>query len=470
MCGNILSTIKISEKGYGIHTVGQTTVIDDQEGKVIAVAHQHGKAHYLFEKIDSAQEKCQQEANQLTMTKDTDIAKWHQRFSHLHYGAVRKVIDIPTSQENPLCETCILGKMTAKPFPSKGTRAEKTLQLIHSDVMDLHPATSRNGERYAITFIDDFTRFGMTYFAKTKDEVMKTFLEYKALAENQQGTSIKVLRSDRGGEYMSKDFDNFLHQNGIIHQLTVAHTPQQNGVAERRNRTLTEATRCLLIQSGCSIEHWADAMAHATYTRNRSPSRSIQGNTPYEMWFKKKPSYEHFRSFGCEAWYRITHRRTKLEPKSAPCIMLGYAPTSKACILWDQRKGTTVTARDIVFNEANFPAKSNQPKDVAIHPDVIMFALDEESDEESESESELSASNEPTEENHDTSFEDNVFESAESTSSDKVEPFPRPPVTRAGRQTRPTIWRKDYELSLSAQASENEQDPRTFNQAMRSSK
>ncbi len=184
---------------------------------------------------------------------------------------------------------------------------------------------------------------------------MEKFIEFNTLMEKQKSASIKILRTDRRGEYLSNTFKDHLKENGIIHQLTVAHTPQQNGVAERRNRTLIEATRCLLDQSGLSWEFWTDAIMYSTHIRNRVPSKLTHGMMPYELWNNRKPTQEHLRAFGCEAWYKTKERTHKLEPKGIPCIMLGYSPESKAYIVFDVNKKARITTRDIIFNEEVFP-------------------------------------------------------------------------------------------------------------------
>ena len=138
------------------------------------------------------------------------------------------------------CESCLLGKMTKTPFTKKGERSTELLSLIHADVCRPMSTQARNGFSYFLTFTDDHSRYGHVYLLKYKSEVFEKFKEYKSEVENQLGKSIKVLRSNRGGEYLSQEFQDYLKENGILSQWTPPYTPQLNGVSERRNRTLLD--------------------------------------------------------------------------------------------------------------------------------------------------------------------------------------------------------------------------------------
>lgn len=161
---------------------------------------------------------------------------------------------------------------------------------------------SKGGARYFVTFIDDCSRWCEVYLIKQKSDVLNAFKEFKAYAENQSGERIKYLQSDNGREYCSGDFDAFLKEQGIRRQLTVPHTPQQNGVAERKNRTLVETARCILFQTGLQTSFWAEAVHAANYLRNRCVSRSLGERTPYEKWIGKIPDLKHLRVIGTEAF------------------------------------------------------------------------------------------------------------------------------------------------------------------------
>ena len=143
-------------------------------------------------------------------------------------------------------------------------------------------APSLGGSQYFLTFIDDFTRKTWVYFLKNKSEVFEKFQNFKALVENQSGLHIKVLRTDRGGEYISKEFLRFCRENGIHKQFTARYTPQQNGVAERKNRTIMDMARSMLKEKHLPNDYWADVVHCAMYILNRCPTKSVMNRVPKE--------------------------------------------------------------------------------------------------------------------------------------------------------------------------------------------
>ncbi|KAK8593024.1 hypothetical protein V6N12_045113 [Hibiscus sabdariffa] len=173
-------------------------------------------------------------------------------------------------------------KMTKAPFSGKGERASDLLGLIHSDVCGPMNTQARGGFQYFITFTDDFSRYGYIYLIRHKSEAVERFKEFKNEVQNQHGKSIKALRLDRGGEYLSQDFDELLKECGIVSQLTPPGTPQWNGVSERRNRTLLDMVRSMMSHTELPTSFWGYALETAAFTVNRVPSKSVQ-KTPHEM-------------------------------------------------------------------------------------------------------------------------------------------------------------------------------------------
>lgn len=192
------------------------------------------------------------------------------------------------------------------------------------------------GSRYFVTFIDDKSKWCEVYFMKKKSEVPEKSKEYKAMVEKGTGRKIKKVRSDNGLEYVSHYLDDFLKKEGIKHELTVAYTPQQNGVAERKNRTLVEMARCMMLQSGISGGFWAEAILTANHIRNRCPSRSLNGEIPFKIWTGRTSVVNYFQRFGTTVFVLDkTIGKGKFEPMSTKCIFVGYSTQSKAYRLWD---------------------------------------------------------------------------------------------------------------------------------------
>jgi len=182
--------------------------------------------------------------------------------------------------------------------------------------------------------------------------VLGKFKEFKNLVEKQSECKLKCLRTDRGGEYVSHDFDDYCKENGIVHQLTMPQTPQQNGVSERKNRTIMNMVRYMLKEKNCPKEFWGDAVVCAVYLLNRFTTKRLQKITPKEAWSIKKPRVDHLRIFGSVAYAKIQEeRRTKLEDKSQKCILLGYGENSHGYKLYNLMTKKVIMSRDVKFDE-----------------------------------------------------------------------------------------------------------------------
>ena len=211
-----------------------------------------------------------------------------------------------TTNNISFCESCLKGKQqrSQSPLPSERKRS-KPLELIHSDVCGKISSKSLGGAEYFFTFIDDKTKYVWAYLIKKKSDVNQKFCEWKAEVEKSFGQSVKVLRTNKGGEFTSNEFENYLNKEGIVHQLTISKCPEQNGVTERFNQTLVEMVRSMLADSELPKSFWAKALAIAVYLRNRSPTKPVEGKTSYEAIYGEKPKVGHLKVFGCSAYSYI---------------------------------------------------------------------------------------------------------------------------------------------------------------------
>lgn len=258
-----------------------------------------------------------------------------------------------TVHETNVCEACLAGKQTKKSFSTQTIfRATQALALVYGDLCGpISPPTPANN-RYVFVLIDDFSIYMWTILLKEKSEAFDRFKKFKEYVEKQTGSTIKTFRTDRGGEFNSTDFKTFFEENGISRHLTTPYTPQQNGVVERRNRTLMEMTRSIL--NGLKIPNilWGEAVQHSTYIINRVATKGLDNQTPYESLMRKKPNVEHMRIFGCVAYTKINGPYLKkLEERSRCVINLGTEPGSKAYRLYDPVTRQVVVSRDVVFDE-----------------------------------------------------------------------------------------------------------------------
>ncbi|KAI5312293.1 hypothetical protein L3X38_041466 [Prunus dulcis] len=178
--------------------------------------------------------------------------------------------------------------------------------------------------RYFLLFIDDCTRMAWVCFLINKSNALECFKKFKAMTELQSGHKVKSLRSDGGGEFMSNEFHEYCSEGGIQRQLTVAHSPQQNGVAERKNRTVIEMAKSMLHEKGLPYEFWAEAVNTAIHLLNRCPSKSLKEVTPFEAYTGRKPGIAHLKVFGALCHVLIPSAlRHKLEENSHKCIFVG---------------------------------------------------------------------------------------------------------------------------------------------------
>jgi transposase InsO family protein len=211
---------------------------------------------------------------------------WHGRLAHLNFKYLKYMskhgLISYKHDNNEKCEICIQAKMTKKPFPTIHINSQ-ILELIHSDICELNGILTRGGRRYFITFIDDFSRYTYVYLMKNKDEAFSMFKRYKYEVENKKEKKIKILRTDRGGEYFPHEFSTFSKEHGIMHQKSAPYTPQQNGLAERKNRTLVDMVNCMILSAKLHFNLWVEALLTACHVHNRVSSIKMQVS-PDELW------------------------------------------------------------------------------------------------------------------------------------------------------------------------------------------
>jgi hypothetical protein len=209
------------------------------------------------------------------------------------------------------------------------SRADKPLQVVHSDMMGPIRILGFSGERYIATLMDDYSRYSEVICVSNKEVVARRMIEVLLRWERQAGQKVQVIRTDRGTEFQGK-LKAFCRRNGIVRQYSAPYVPEQNGRAERLNRTLAERTRALLIEHKVPAKLWPDAMRTGNYLRNRVPM-STQDKTPYELMYGRKPEVGHLRVFGCKGLvYRRKQERSKFEEVGEECMLVGYAENSKA--------------------------------------------------------------------------------------------------------------------------------------------
>ena len=224
--------------------------------------------------------------------------------------------------------------------------------MVHSGICRPISPVTTSGVRYVLCFIDDHSRKAWAYFLKEKSEAFNYFKEFKKRVETETGKLIKCLKTDLGEEYTSTEFSEFCKEHGIQRQLTTAYTPQQNGVAESKNRTVMNMVRSMLSMRKVPRIFWAEAVNWTLYILNRCPTLAVKNVTPQEAWGGVKPSVEHLRVWGCLAHAHVPNeKRRKLDDKSITCVLLGFSEESKGYRLYNTSTKKIVVSRDVVFEE-----------------------------------------------------------------------------------------------------------------------
>lgn len=252
-----------------------------------------------------------------------------------------------------MCEACLAGKQPRVAIPYKAQyKSSKPLEFISIDLCGPISPETQAGNKYFLLLVDDCTRFMWVSFLKTKDQALENFKVFKSRLENEWDLKIKCVRSDRGGEFTSHEFNEFCEKEGIKRQLTTPYTPQHNGMVERRNGSILDMTRSLLKGMKMPQDLWAEAVRHLVYILNRIPTRGLEGGTPYEALKGRTPNLEHLRVFGCVAHVKTVrpHLRT-LDDRSSPMVYLGVEEGTEGYRLYCPQSNRVVISKDVQFEE-----------------------------------------------------------------------------------------------------------------------
>jgi transposase InsO family protein len=210
------------------------------------------------------------------------------------------------------CNICLVGKHSRSAFKSGlKMRAKHVLHVVHSDICGPIEVPTYSGNIYFITFVDEYSRMLWLYLIKLKSDALEVSKKFKVLAKKQSGMKLKILRIDGGGEYTSRDFETYCTNQGIIHEVTSPYTPQHNGLAERRNRSLLDMTRSMLKETKLPHEFWGEAVNIAAYILNKCPTKKMNDKVPEEIWSGRKPSISRLKVFGSICYKHVPDSRRK---------------------------------------------------------------------------------------------------------------------------------------------------------------
>jgi hypothetical protein len=351
----LVSIGNLDDEGFTATFGGGKCVITGPDGKRVGEIPKNHRGLYRVERSSETAEVAVEEIT---------LDQLHRRMGHISPETAQKLVqkgfvtgvrlETTASGDPFFCESCTYAKSTRKPIQKVrgGERATVFGGEVHSDVWGPAPVETKGGRRYYITYTDDCTRLTHLYLLRKKDEVPETYKQYEAWAKTQLDAAIKILHSDRGGEYLGKGFILHLKSKGTEQKLTVHDTPQHNGVAERRNRTIVERICALLHAGGLPRSLWGEAARHVVWLMNRTPTKAVHGKTPYEAAFGKKPDLSEVREWGEKVWVRI-EGGDKLGGRVKEGRWMGVSEDSKGVRVYWPDKRTVSTERNVYYDKTS---------------------------------------------------------------------------------------------------------------------
>jgi hypothetical protein len=350
---NIVSLGQMDENGFKVVIEEGILRIFDPSRLLLAKVHRTpSRLYYLDMKVV---------APVCLTTRVGNVAwRWHERFGHLNFRSLRKlsrgemVKGLPEiDQIEQVCEDCVLAKQKRSPFPQAAKfRAKDQLELVHGDLCGPITPPTPVGNAYFLLLVDDMSRDMWLTLLRSKSDAPAAIMSFQVKVERETNKKLKVLRTDNGGEFTSVQFGEYCAGEGILRQHSAPHSPQQNGVVERRNQMVVNTARSILRAQSMPDFFWGEAVHTAVYLLNRSPTAALDDLTPFQAWYGKKPPVHFLRVFGCVAF--IKHLRphpTKLEDRGRKVVFIGYEAGAKAYRFYDHGTERVRVAHDVVFDE-----------------------------------------------------------------------------------------------------------------------
>nr|GEZ72457.1 retrovirus-related Pol polyprotein from transposon TNT 1-94 [Tanacetum cinerariifolium] len=304
---------------------------------------------------------------------------WHQRLSHLNFATINNLVKNNLVQGLPkmkfekdhLCSACEQGKIHQKHHKSKTDFASnKPLYLLHVDFCGPMRVQSINGKRYVLVVVDDYSRYTWVFFLHSKDEAFKVIISFIKKSQVNLQLQGQRVRTDNGTEFKNKTLAKFFDEVGITQQFSVARTPQQNGVVERRNQTLVKAARTMLTFKNLPLFLWVEAIATACFTHNHSIIHKRFDKNPYELINKRKPNIKFFRMFGSRCYLLNDYEDVgKLKAKGEIGVFVGYSKESVAFIIYNKRTRKIHESVNVNFDEISEMAS----KQFSLEPEEVIL-------------------------------------------------------------------------------------------------
>jgi transposase InsO family protein len=315
--------------------------------------------------------------------KTGSAAVWHQRLGHPQASAVqllknKGLIDVTGAMKTEhLCDSCQLGKLSKLPFSHSEHSSTDVFEKIHCDLWGPAPVLSIGKFKYYACLVDDFSKYTWIIPLHNKSDFLTVFIAFEKYVSRQFNKQIKVFHSDGGGEFINSKLSSHFRSTGIVHQVSCPYTPEQTGMVERRHRIIRELGMTMLFHSGTPLFLWVEAFTTAVYLINRLPSSALNSDTPYFRLHGNHPIYSSLRIFGSRCFpYTWDTRRNKFDPKSVPCIFVGYSDQHKGYKCFHPTSKNFFVSRHVVFSESILPYKQNNITTNIDHSNHVLSIFD----------------------------------------------------------------------------------------------
>ena len=350
---NLISVSQICQQGFTVQTSKASTLVLKDRKTVLSALQSEGL--YVF--------KIQPVATQRALaTTSSHTELFHKRMGHLNLKSLRLLSHLAQGivlDKDPevLCEPCTMAKAHRNPFPPSDSLSKKIGELTHVDLCHIG-APDLDGNIMFMIMTDDASRFSTIYLLRHKDDAEEFMKSYDRKILVKTGRHCQVIRSDNGGEFFSNSIADYCNTHGISQESSTAYTPEQNGRAERINRTVLEGTSAMLYDADLPFEYWGLAAQCFVYLKNRSPHHALFRSTPYTEWNERLPDLTNVRVFGCICYVYIpseTRKKqglgNKLQPKALKMIFVGYSDKHKAWKTIDPNTKNIVVSSNVIFDD-----------------------------------------------------------------------------------------------------------------------
>ena len=356
---NLISISQLCDNEMTVKFDKERCLITNLNNDLIMTGVRSTNSCYVFEKAEKElpQSRCNQ-----AITNNVDI--WHKRLGHVNYKTLDKLVKkelirgIPklSAKTQSVCGDCAIGKQTKSIHKSTSLiYTKRVLELLHIDLMGPMQTASIGGKKYILVVVDDFSRYSWVVFLKDKSETFELFKTLCLKLQVEKGSTsgnIARIRSDHGTEFENIRFKEFCNSLGICHEFSAPKTPQQNGIVERKNRTIQEMARVMLNSKKLANRFWAEAVNTACHIVNRVYITKGTSMTAYEIWKGRKPNVKYFQVFGCVCYIlRDREHLGKFDSKSDKGIFLGYAQNSRAFRVFNQRTNCVMESYNVLFDD-----------------------------------------------------------------------------------------------------------------------